>query len=187
VTPAIPGLRYLTDYLERDEHDRLLTAVNSTNWRYAGARRAQVYGYSYHHLKGGIYRVADLPPWAADLAQRLCQSGLMPYVADQMIANEYPVGTGIFPHVDAPIFDDTIVSVSLGFRCVMQFTEAATGRVEEVLVEPRSALVFAGEAREKWKHAIPARTQDYWQDQVVERGTRVSLTFRRMLRTSGMA
>ncbi len=68
----------------------------------------------------------------------------------------------------------------------MLFTESATGRVEEMFLAPRSALVIAGEARDKWKHSIPPRPQDTWMDQVISRGTRVSLTFRKMLRTSGM-
>jgi alkylated DNA repair dioxygenase AlkB len=183
---AIPGLRYVADYLDPTSHDRLLAAVTTTTWQHdPGGRGFQIYGYSYHHAKGGIYRIDDLPDWAADLGKRLWQNGLMPYVPDQLIANEYPSGTGIFPHVDAPFFDDTVVSVSLGSSCVMLFTESATGRVEEMFLAPCSALVIAGEARDKWKHSIPPRPQDTWKDQVISRGTRVSLTFRRMLRTSG--
>ena len=138
-------------------------------------------------MKGGIYSVGDLPEWASNVGERLRRDSLMPYLPDQMIANEYPPDGGIFSHVDAPVFDDTIVSVSLGASCVMQFTSCDSGAVEELLVEPRSALVLSGEAREKWKHGIPSRTHDLWHDQVVPRGTRVSLTFRRMLRMSGMA
>ena len=185
--PAIPGLRYLPDYLDQEKHDRLLFAANAHGWKYAGARRAQIYGYSYSHVKGGIYRVDDLPEWAVEVAQRLWRDGLMPHVSDQMVANEYQPGTGIFSHVDARVFDDTIVSVSLGSPCVMQFTEPDSGRQEDLLVEPRSVLVFAGEARQKWKHGISARSEDVWMDQVLLRGTRVSLTFRKMLRTEGMA
>jgi alkylated DNA repair dioxygenase AlkB len=184
---AIPGLRYVSDYLDPASHDRLFAAINTTTWRHDPSGRGfQIYGYSYHHTKGGIHRVDDLPDWAADLGKCLWQNGLMPYVPNQLIANEYPSGTGIFPHVDAPFFDDTVVSVSLGPSCVMLFTESATGRVEEMFLAPRSALVIAGEARDKWKHSIPPRPQDTWMDQVISRGTRVSLTFRKMLRTSGM-
>jgi alkylated DNA repair dioxygenase AlkB len=187
VTPAIPGLRYFPDYLDTDQHDCLLAAATAHGWRYAGSRRARVYGYSYSPAKGGVYRVDDLPEWAVEIAQRLCREALMPCVADQMIANEYAPGTGIRPHVDAPLFDNTIVSLSLGSHCVMQFTENSSGRVEELFVEPRSALVFSGEVRHKWKHGIPARSQDVWMDQVLTRRTRVSLTFRKMLSTSATA
>lgn len=184
---AISGLRYVRDYLDPASHDRLLAAVNAATWLHDPSGRGfQIYGYSYQHTKGGIHRIDDLPDWAAGLGKRLWQDGVMPYVPDQLIANEYLPGTGIFPHVDAPFFDDTVVSVSLGSSCVMVFTESATGRIEEMFLEPRSALVMGGDARDKWKHSIPPRTRDTWKDQDVVRGTRVSLTFRRMLRTSGM-
>jgi alkylated DNA repair dioxygenase AlkB len=139
----------------------------------------QIYGYSYDLRKGGAYRVEDLPPWAQQLAIRLERDGLMRDVADQLIVNEYSAGQGIPPHVDAPLFTDTIVSISLGSSCVMEFTtESELGKQ---FLEPRSALVIAGEARHKWKHAIPARTADQWQGREKPRTRRISLTFRKVL------
>jgi hypothetical protein len=187
VAAVIPGLRYVSDYIDREEHDRLLAAANSQGWLHAGGRGVQICGFSYNHVKGGIYRVDDLPPWVSGLADRLWRDGLMSCVPDQMVANEYQPGVGIFAHLDAPVFDDEIVSLSLGSSCVMQFTECSSGRVEEIFLEPRSAVVLSGDARHKWKHAIPPRPHDAWRNQIVSRGTRVSLTFRKMLRTSGMA
>ena len=58
---VIPGLRYISGYLEPAAHDALLAAVDAGEWRDFGERRAQIYGYSYHYTKGGIYRVEDLP------------------------------------------------------------------------------------------------------------------------------
>ena len=146
--PAIPGLRYVPDYLDADDHDRLLFTVNACGWQQAGGRGVQIYGYSYHHAKGGIYRVGDLPAWVSDVAGRLWRDGLMPYAADQMIADQYQGGVGIFSHVDAPAFDDSIVSLSLGSSWVMQFTECDSARVEEMLVEPRSPRDLRRGARE---------------------------------------
>jgi len=50
-----------------------------------------------------------------------------------------------------------------------------------LFLEPRSALVIAGEARHAWKHAIPGRTVDEWQGREWPRQRRVSLTFRKVL------
>jgi alkylated DNA repair dioxygenase AlkB len=176
----IPGLRYIPGYLDRAAHDALLAAVDAGEWRHFGERRAQIYGYSYHYTKGGIYRVEDLPPWAHDLAVRFERDGLMPELADQMIANEYAAGHGIPAHVDAPLFSDTVISISLGSSCVMEFTNE-DGGAEEQFLEPGSALVIGGEARHAWKHAIPNRAVDVWQGREWPRGRRVSLTFRKML------
>ena len=182
---SVPGLRYVAGYLDGDAQTRLLAVVDSQPWQHAGGRSVQIYGYSYHHLKGGIYRLGDLPAWALDVAARLQQDGLMPYLADQVIVNAYEPGAGISAHVDLSAFDDTIAAISLGSTCVMQFAEKISGREEELLVEPGSALVLSGEARHQWTHAIPARGLDLWQDRDLVRGRRVSLTFRRMLHTSG--
>jgi len=175
----VPGLRYVPGYLNAAAHDSLLTAVDEGAWRDIGSRRGQIYGYSYDLRKGGVYRVEDLPAWARDLAVRLEGDGLMAELADQLIVNEYAPGQGIPPHVDAPLFTDTIVSISLGSSCVMEFTTDAGAR-EEQFLEPMSALVIAGEARNDWKHAIPPREQDIWDGRVRPRARRVSLTFRKM-------
>jgi alkylated DNA repair dioxygenase AlkB len=121
-----------------------------------------------------------LPAWAQDLAARLVQDGLTPDRADQLIVNDYAPGQGISAHVDAPLFRDTIVSISLGSSCMMEFTNAS-GRREEQFLEPMSALVIAGQARCDWKHAIPARHVDEWLGRGWPRTRRVSLTFRNVL------
>jgi alkylated DNA repair dioxygenase AlkB len=176
---VIPGLRYVPGYLDTAAHDSLLAAVDPGPWRELGQRRMQIWGYSYDLRKGGAYRVEDLPGWAQDLAIRLERDDLMHEVADQLIVNEYAAGQGIRPHVDAPLFTDTIVSISLGSSCVMEFTTESGGR-EEQFLEPMSALVMAGEARREWTHAIPTRTHDTWLGRDYPRGKRVSLTFRKM-------
>ena len=180
---AIPGLRYVADYLAPDAHDALLATVDAGPWQqptYIG-RRVQVYGYTYTHTHGGIHRIGDLPSWSRELADRLERDGLMPTAPDQLIVNEYPAGTGIPAHVDHVSFDEAIVSVSLGSACVMELAPPMSQRVECVFLEPRSALVLSGEARHKWTHAIPARAADVWLGVERPRGRRVSLTFRTML------
>ena len=176
----IPGLCYVAEYLDTVTHDSLLAPIDAGAWRDFGERRAQIYGYSYHYTKGGLYRVEDLPPWAEELSGRLVRDGLMPEAADQLIVNDYASGQGIPAHVDAPLFTDTVISVSFGSSCVMEFTNEAGGAVEQFL-EPRSALVISGEARHEWKHSIPSRPVDVWQGREWRRGRRVSLTFRKVV------
>ena len=176
----IDGLRYVPGYIDAVAHYALLAAIDAGPWRDFGERRAQIYGYSYHYTKGGVYRVEDLPPWAHEIAARLERDGLMPTIADQLIVNDYAAGQGIPAHVDAPIFTDTIVSVSLGSTCMMEFSNDG-GDVEQQFLEPMSALVIAGEARHVWTHSIPGRTADEWRGREWQRARRVSLTFRRLL------
>jgi alkylated DNA repair dioxygenase AlkB len=176
----IQGLTYIPGYLEAAAHDALMAAVDEGEWRDFGERRAQIYGYSYHYTKGGIYRVEDLPAWAQDLAARFKRDGLMPELADQLVVNDYAPGQGIPAHVDAPLFSDTIISISLGSSCMMEFSKES-GEGDQQFLEPMSALVIAGEARHQWKHGIPGRTIDDWQGREWPRARRVSLTFRTLL------
>ena len=178
----IAGLQYVPGYLASGEHDALLATVSALDWREAGGRRIQFYGYWHQVGRGGVYRVGDLPEWALRLARRLRDDGLMPYVADQLIVSEYQAGEGIRPHIDAPIFAEIIVGVALGSACVMEFLRPGHD-TEAVLLEPRSAVVLSRDARHEWRHSIPAREADDWRGQRLRRSRRVSLTFRKMLQT----
>lgn len=183
--PEIPGLRYLPDYLDSATHTEILDAVDSSPWHTMVDRRVQIYGYSYHDSRGGIYRIGELPNWAQPVAVRLWRDGLSPAAPDQIVVNDYPPGSGISRHIDASAFDDTIISLSLGSTCVMQFFEEGSERLVEWLLEPRSALVLTGDARYRWHHGIPARTADVWLGREWPRARRVSVTFRTMRVTSG--
>ena len=44
---------------------RCSTSSAASGWQDAGGRRIQFYGHWYDHAKGGVYRVGDLPDWAA--------------------------------------------------------------------------------------------------------------------------
>ena len=178
--PDIAGLRYIPEYVDPATHGRLLAAVDLHPWQMSIDHGVQIYGYHYNHVKRAAYLIGELPQWASDLAARLYRDGLVPSVPDQMVANEYPPGTGIFAHADQSVFGETIASVSLGSTCVMQFAQHEYKRMEELLLEPRSVLILSGEARWRWKHAIPARAVDTWQNRDFPRSRRVSLTFRVM-------
>jgi alkylated DNA repair dioxygenase AlkB len=180
---AVPGLRYVAEYLAPDVHDALLAAADAQPWQQPSfiGRRVQVYGYTYNHTRGGIYRIGDLPHWVTSLAEDLVRDRLMTSPPDQLIVNEYPSGTGIQPHVDHAAFDDTIVSISLGSGCVIELGRPLAPPTESVFLEPRSALVLSGDARHHWTHGIPARDSDLWDGVERPRGRRLSLTFRTML------
>lgn len=178
MAPSIRGLGYIPEYLSAGADDRLLAEVDLQPWLMSIDHRVQIYGYNYNHAKRAAFRIGDLPKWVTDLAVRLCDDGLLPKVPNQMVANDYPPGSGIFAHIDQAVFGDVVASVSLGSTCVMRFSHAASGRTEELLLEPRSVLVLSDDARWAWHHEIPARTADTWLDDERPRSRRVSLTFR---------
>jgi len=181
MTQHIAGLRYVTDFIDTTTHDELLAIVSRQPWQdVSGQRRMQFYGYKYDYLSRSIKRSGQLPAWARRLATRIHEDGLMPRTPPQLAVNEYEPGQGIFTHVDAEIFDDVVV-ISLGSPCVMDFMDSQSDDSAQLLLEPRSALVLADEARYRWKHGIAARSADEWEGRTIQRGRRVSLTFRNVL------
>jgi alkylated DNA repair dioxygenase AlkB len=176
--PTIAGLQYVAGYIAAETQDLLLAAVDAHPWQTSVDHGVQVYGYHYNHRKREAYPIGGLPLWARELAVRLWRDGLIPDVPNQMVANDYPAGSGIFSHIDQAEFGETIASVSLGSTCIMRFSDTRSERVEERLLEPQSVLVLSGEARWQWKHAIPARAVDMWRTHELPRSRRVSLTFR---------
>ncbi len=183
---AIAGLTVVLAYLTPAEQAHLLLIVDQGIWLTDLKRRVQHYGYVYNYKKRQLdpaMYLGALPDWAQRLADRLHADGYAPAVPDQVIVNEYQPGQGIAAHVDCvPCFADTILSISLGSACVMDFT-ALKGKTEalHVLLEPGGLLVMQGEARYDWKHAIAPRKRDVMGERVIERQRRVSLTLRKVI------
>lgn len=181
----VPGLSYLPEYVSAEEHDRLLTEVDRTEWRADLKRRVQHHGYRYDYKSRAVdasMRLGDLPAWAQDLALRLHGEGKMDSPPDQLIVNEYLPGQGITPHVDCvPCFGPSVVSLTLGSGCLMDFAQPKTGATESVYLAPRSLVVLRDDARYLWTHAIAGRKTDLVGGARVPRGRRVSLTFRTVL------
>jgi alkylated DNA repair dioxygenase AlkB len=175
---AIPGIAYVPGYIDTETHDRLLSAVDSYAWLTTADHRVQMYGYRYSHQMRTAFRIGDLPAWALPLATRLHHDGFIDSIPNQLVANEYPPGAGLFDHIDQTVFGDVVISISLGSTCVMRFSRSDSEDSHELLLEPASVLVFSGEARTEWKHGIPARSSDMWDGCEYPRSRRVSLTFR---------
>ncbi|MBA4190906.1 MAG: alpha-ketoglutarate-dependent dioxygenase AlkB [Planctomycetaceae bacterium] len=182
---GIPGLQYVTDFIDRVQQDELLRDLDAQPWLTDLKRRVQHYGYKYDYKARRIdqsMRMGALPKWAIRVAEDLVQRGLMPERPDQLIVNEYQPGQGIAPHVDCvPCFTETIVSLSLGSACIMNFANKQTALVVPLLLNPGSLVILKGESRYNWTHGIASRKSDDFQGKSITRRRRVSLTFRKVI------
>ena len=182
---TISGLRYVEDYIDERQHDWALARIDKHPWLDDLKRRVQHYGFKYDYKARKVdrdMRIGELPEWLKRLSHQLHKDRYMPEVADQVIVNEYLPGQGISSHIDCvPCFKDTIVSLSLGSGCVMDFTNKSDKKKIPVWLEPRSLVVLSGQARDQWLHGISARKSDEWDGQRYERKRRVSLTFRKVI------
>ncbi|XP_076002681.1 tRNA (carboxymethyluridine(34)-5-O)-methyltransferase alkbh8 isoform X2 [Genypterus blacodes] len=137
--------------------------------------------------------VTCLPEVCFPVLDRCVRNGYTDILPDQLTVNLYMSGQGIPPHVDThSAFEDTILSLSLGSKVVMEFRHP-DGCVAPVLLPRRSLLVMKGESRYLWSHGITPRQFDmvpacYPQCPVQttsdltlsRRDTRTSFTFRKI-------
>ncbi len=181
-TSLVPGLRYEPEFISVIVETQLLAEVDRRPWLSDLKRRVQHYGYKYDYKARAISRsmfVGPLPEFAVELAASLVRANVLSELPDQLIVNEYLPGQGITPHVDCePCFKERIVTLSLGSHCEMEFIpKDETLTAQKVMLEPRSVLLIAGEARYEWLHTIRARLTDHGR----VRARRVSLTFRNVI------
>lgn len=184
---VIRGLRYIENYISEADHRWLLARVDGEQWLNDLKRRVQHYGFKYDYRTRKVsrdMRIGELPKWLEiPVAYKLEKEGYMPKGIDQVIVNEYLPGQGISSHIDCePCFQDTIISLSLGSGCVMNFINKSD-KTEKIPVwlAPRSLVVLSGEARYGWLHGIPARKWDEWDGKKYIRERRISLTFRKVI------
>ena len=185
VISKIEGLSYVPAYISNTEHNDLWQSVNAEKWLGDLKRRVQHYGYKYDYRARYIdyfMRIGELPEWSKSIAQRLYEDGYMPELPDQLIVNEYEPGQGIASHIDCqPCFKDTVISLSMGSACTMNFANIHTKEKVEVYLEPKSLVVLKDDARYKWTHGITGKKSDIFKGNKAYRTTRISLTFRNII------
>ena len=173
------GFRYIPSLLSEDQEQELLERVEGLQFDEVHmhgqvARRAvRHFGVQYAFESAAITPGPPIPDWLADVRDRAAQLLDVPQAAlAEVLATYYPPGATIGWHRDAPVFGD-VVGVSLGSLCEMRFQrgQGEERRVFQQLLEPRSAYVLSGPARNRWQHSIPQVVTD-----------RYSVTFRTLRR-----
>jgi alkylated DNA repair dioxygenase AlkB len=181
----IKGLIYIPKFISELEVKEFINEINNEKWLNDLKRRVQHYGYKYDYKARSIdysMFIGPLPNWVLRLTKRLFHEKFFDTLPDQLIINEYQPGQGIANHVDCePCFGDTIVSISLGSSCVMDFINLKTNQKKEVFLESGSIVVLTGEARHIWTHGIAQRKTDIFNGVKYKRQLRTSMTFRKVI------
>jgi alkylated DNA repair dioxygenase AlkB len=181
--PELPsGFTYRRDFVTRDEEARLIEAIGRVEFspfemRGVVARRKVAFFGSAYDADTRV--VGPIPGFLLPLRERVASwAGVDARAFAMALINQYPPGAPIGWHRDAPQYD-VVAGVSLLLPCRMKLRPyvrpgtrpSAPGRrrtaTHEILLEPRSAYLIAGEARSAYEHHIPAVT-----------GLRYSITFR---------
>jgi alkylated DNA repair dioxygenase AlkB len=184
----ISGLKIYFDFISKGEEKELLSQIDDNEWLSDLKRRVQHFGYKYDYKARRIdqsFFIGEIPNWMTFLCKRLQENQLISFNPDQAIINEYVEDQGIAAHIDCePCFGDTIISISLGGHCVMNFhREGSTKEQDKIplFIPPRTLIVMTRESRFNWYHGIPPRKTDKFNEQVHKRQRRVSITFRKVI------
>jgi alkylated DNA repair dioxygenase AlkB len=169
---ALPsGLVYEPDLISAAEELSLLarfTELAFDEIRMHGViakRTAKHYGFDYDY--GQRRAVADaepIPDWLLPVREKAAAlADVEPQTLVEALVQRYPEGAQIGWHRDAPMFG-TVVGVSLLSAARIRFRRDRGGerQTAELVLEPRSGYVLAGEARTKWQHHVPpAKSERY--------------------------
>ena len=185
------GFKYVPNFITEEEEMDFVAQIDAAKWNSGQLkRRVQHYGWRYDYGERQIdesMHLGNLPDWAKTLGKRLVENGLMQsgdqgVVPDQVIVNEYTAMQGISRHIDQPqSFAEPVATISLLETWGMVFRRRGSKEKVEKALERRSVAVLTGDARYKWTHEIPSRKYERVREdgKRVERGRRISLTFRK--------
>ena len=168
-----PGFKYFPDFITKEEEQLLLTEAQQTELKifnfqgYEAKRRTASFGYDYSFDKRSLSKGKDIPQQFIFIIEKVARHLSIP--AEQfaeLLVTEYPVGSVINWHRDAPPFD-LIAGISLNTDCTFRLRpqdKAKQGR-KSIISFPvlrRSLYVMQGEARSEWQHSIsPVKSVRY--------------------------
>lgn len=165
IEPAYPpGFSYTLDFITVEEETSLLKVIEAINLHtflfkgYEAQRKVASFGYDYSFEKRQLSRGKEIPDEFDWLTERVAKYLSLPRESiAELLVTQYPVGSVINWHRDAPPFD-VIIGISLNTDCTFKLRpheKAKQNRKATVSlpVQRRSLYVMRGEARDGWEHS----------------------------------
>lgn len=170
------GYSYIPDFIDAELEKHILEELTQHVWSILGSRSVQQYGYEYSYRDKTIHPTTPMPEKLRELLDPVYQKFGCEF--DQVLVNHYHYGQGIAPHIDADVFGDRVVVLSLGSHCTLRLEKLFTGEKHLARIEPRALYVMEGEVRSIWKHSIFAVGKVAKKEPVQDLNSRTSITFR---------
>jgi alkylated DNA repair dioxygenase AlkB len=158
------GFAYYPCFLTSAEEQYLLEQIAKIDLHtflfqgYEAKRKVASFGYDYSFDKRSLTRGKPIPAEFNELITKVsAHLSLNPVDVAELLITEYPVGSVINWHRDAPPFD-IIAGISLQADCIFKLRphekqKQVRGSVISVPVERRSLYLIQGAARSDWQHS----------------------------------
>ena len=159
------GFHYYEDFIGEGEENELITAIMGMDLHsllfqgFEAKRKTASFGYDWNFEKRTLSKGKDIPPVFDSLLNKVATK-LNKAKNDfaELLVTEYPVGSVINWHRDAPPFN-TIAGISLQSDCI--FRLRPHGKIKQnrksiisFPVKRRSFYIMKGIARTEWQHSI---------------------------------
>ena len=166
IEPAYPeGFSYVPGFITEDEESKLCEEIQKIelhNFNFQGFkanRKVASFGYDYSFDNGALTKGKDIPEAFDFLIEKVnTHLSLKPGQFAELLITEYPAGSVINWHRDAPPFD-IIAGISIMADCTFRLRpqdKAKQGRASVISfpVNRRSLYIIQGPARTDWQHSI---------------------------------
>jgi alkylated DNA repair dioxygenase AlkB len=163
--PGFPeGFFYYPDYITNDEEQELLKAISGTELHaflfqgYEARRKVASFGYDWSFEKRTLSKGKEIPATFHSLIQKVADHlSISKNAFAELLVTEYPPGSVINWHRDAPPFD-IIAGISLLSDCTFRLRphDKAKQKRNAIIsfpVKRRSLYIMQGIARSEWQHS----------------------------------
>ncbi len=159
-----PGFFYDPGFITEAEERALLETISPMELHpfhfhgYEAKRKVASFGYDWSFEKQQLSKGKDIPAAFDVLIEKVAAHLDLPKQAfAELLVTEYPVGSVINWHRDAPPFD-VIAGISLAADCTFRLrpydkTKQNRRSLISFPVQRRSLYIIRGEARSQWEHS----------------------------------
>ena len=159
-----PGFRYVPDFISATDELQLLGFIRQLTLHpfqfqgYEAKRKVLSFGLDYDFKSRMLHTGSPMPATLLPIIERVAKElHCSPTEIAEVLITEYPVGSVINWHRDAPPFK-SIAGVSLAASCIFKFRPHDEARrskrsIINISVAPRSLYVIEGAARSDWQHS----------------------------------
>ena len=159
------GFEYFRNFLTVQEETNLASEISKINLHtfifqgFEAKRKVASFGYDYSFEKRNLSKGKEIPAVFDYLIKKVSTHlDISPENFAELLVTEYPIGSVINWHRDAPPFD-VIVGISLMADCTFRLRphdkmKQGRGSVISFPIMRRSLYVMRGPARTDWQHSI---------------------------------